>query len=375
MDNITKYINRVAYKFPKGYPDMNNPKEKELLFEMFSKFITEDAEDRVEDTQLSLFPDEELASIDREDIGVLLKNLEGDDEAITYLKKYIKNRPKQKFFTQIANNADINDSTLAGVDAAQELFNILVNNDDVDNFQSYVMRNHFSLAGLKKDGKSNLINDLAKSGVSANSLRDLINFGGTEGGRGVGKAEIALALLLKDVKMMTGDKGDLNWDGNYLEVKGTSGRLGKRDQSISRNIPILKKVDEYEDIANKVRPDLFIPDLIERGEDKAEILKLSKDLAKEMYGRADNIDKVLTSDILDSSLELRKAFQKIYANNYVNAEGVSDFIFVDTTSNFGDYLVKSAGEMEAYIDENPLSFSGPISVKNVSPTTFTNGIK
>ncbi len=375
MDSLTKYINRISYKFPKGYPDVSIPEEKAMLFEMVEKFLAEEADDRVEDAQLSLFPDEELSTLDREDIGVLLKDLEGDDEAITYLKKYIKNRPKQKFFTQVANDASIDKSTLAGVDAAQELFNILVNNDDVDAFQKYIMGNHFSLSGLKKAGKSNLIDDLAKSGVSPNSLRDLINFGGTEGGRGVGKAEIALALLLKDVKMMTGDKGDLSWNGDYLEVKGTSGRLGKRDQTISRNTPLLKKVDEFEDISNKVRPDLFIPDLIERGEDRAEILKLSKDLANEMYPKANNIDRVLTNDVLDSSMAVRKAFQKIYVNNYVNAEGVKDFIFVDTTSSFGDYLVKSGEEMETYIDEKPQTFSGPVSTKSVSPSTFTNGIK
>jgi len=375
MDSLTTYLNRIAYKFPKGYPDISNPKEKKLLFEMVEKFLEEAADDRVEDAQLSLFPDEELKDLDKEDISVLLKDLGDDEEAITYLKKYIRNRPKQKFFTQVASDADINKSTLAGIDAAQELFNILVNNNDVDAFQKYIINNHFSLAGLKKSGKSNLIDDLAKSGISPNSLRDLINFGGTEGGRGVGKAEISLALLLKDVKMMTGGKGDLSWNGDYLEVKGTSGRLGKRDQTISRNTPLLKKVDEFEDISNKVRPDLFIPDLIERGEDRAEILNLSKDLAGEMYPKAANIDKVLTNDVLDSPLGLRKAFQKIYVNNYINAEGVKDFIFVDTASNFGDYLVKSGEEMETYIDENPQTFSGPVSTKSVSPSTFTNGIK
>lgn len=31
MDNITKYLNRIAYKFPKGYPDMNDSKDKIIL--------------------------------------------------------------------------------------------------------------------------------------------------------------------------------------------------------------------------------------------------------------------------------------------------------------------------------------------------------
>ena len=34
MDNITKYLNKVAYKFPKGYPDMNNDQDVLLLEEI-----------------------------------------------------------------------------------------------------------------------------------------------------------------------------------------------------------------------------------------------------------------------------------------------------------------------------------------------------
>ena len=47
MDPITKYLNNIAYKFPKGYPDMNDPKDKVMLFELIEQ-------------QLGLFSDEEL---------------------------------------------------------------------------------------------------------------------------------------------------------------------------------------------------------------------------------------------------------------------------------------------------------------------------
>ena len=41
MDNITKYLNRIAYKFPKGYPDMNNDQDVLLLETLVSKFLGE----------------------------------------------------------------------------------------------------------------------------------------------------------------------------------------------------------------------------------------------------------------------------------------------------------------------------------------------
>ena len=41
MDNITKYLNRIAYKFPKGYPDMNNDQDVLLLETMVSEILGE----------------------------------------------------------------------------------------------------------------------------------------------------------------------------------------------------------------------------------------------------------------------------------------------------------------------------------------------
>ena len=39
MDNITKYLNKVAYKFPKGYPDMNNTQDVFLLESFISEIL------------------------------------------------------------------------------------------------------------------------------------------------------------------------------------------------------------------------------------------------------------------------------------------------------------------------------------------------
>ena len=46
MDNITKYLNRIAYKFPKGYPDMNNDQDVLLLESLISKLGINIGEDQ-----------------------------------------------------------------------------------------------------------------------------------------------------------------------------------------------------------------------------------------------------------------------------------------------------------------------------------------
>jgi hypothetical protein len=39
LDLITKYLNRIAYKFPKGYPDMNNDQDVLLLETLISELL------------------------------------------------------------------------------------------------------------------------------------------------------------------------------------------------------------------------------------------------------------------------------------------------------------------------------------------------
>ena len=39
MDVLDKFFTKYSYKFPKGYPDMNDPKDKEMLFELTYKLV------------------------------------------------------------------------------------------------------------------------------------------------------------------------------------------------------------------------------------------------------------------------------------------------------------------------------------------------
>ena len=41
MDQFDKFIKSVAWKFPKGYPDINDPKDKAMLFELAENFMGE----------------------------------------------------------------------------------------------------------------------------------------------------------------------------------------------------------------------------------------------------------------------------------------------------------------------------------------------
>jgi hypothetical protein len=51
MDVLEKFLNNVSYKFPKGYPDMNDPKDVELLESLIKPYILEAEQSKEESSE------------------------------------------------------------------------------------------------------------------------------------------------------------------------------------------------------------------------------------------------------------------------------------------------------------------------------------
>jgi len=351
--NVTdKLYNEWAWRTKSGTPDLNNPEDKAILDNLISELT------------------EEKKAVSAEDIVQLVSSIANDAEALAFIGKYIRNRPNQSKFFKYINAQNIDSGTLESGDAPQRVFNILADNDDLNNYMSYVKKApSFSQLGYK----GNLVSKLDGM-LSAKTVTALMNIGGQEGGRGVGKAEIGLASLLSDVKMMKGDKGDLDWGGKYLEVKGTAARLGKRDHSFTGGAKILDTAEEY--VRDVSRPDKFMPAIYRNAPDKfKESVKDFKDLLSQVYDK-EMINKYINTDTCQDEGACRVALQKVYAGSYAKREGVSQFIFVDTGSSFGDYLSVTPEELMSYINEKPQTFSTPVNLKNgLAPQVFKNGIK
>ncbi len=351
--NVTdKLYTEWAWRTKSGIPNMNNPEDKAILDNLL-KELTEDK-----------------APVTPDDIVALISSIANDQDALKYIKKYIKNRPNQSSFFEYINSQNIDAGTLESGNAPQRVFNILADNDELDAYMQYIKKAP-SFSDLGTQG--NLISKL--DGIlSSETVTQLINIGGQEGGRGVGKAEVGLSTLVKDVKMMKGGKGDLSWGGKYLEVKGTAARLGKRDHSFTGGAAILDTIQELE--INSTRPDAFMPAI---NDAKPEVFNKSvrdfKQLLNQVYDES-LVNTYITQDACKASDSCRKALQKVYAGSYAKREGVEHFIFVDTSTNFGDYLSVTPDQLMAYIDSNPTGFSSPVNLKDgLAPQVFRNGIK
>jgi hypothetical protein len=358
--NVTdRLYTEWAWRSKTGVPDMNNPDDKAILDKLISELITEE---------------EQAAAISREEIVDLIQSISDDAEALAYIKRYITGRPKQAGFFKAAAEAGITDSTVEGAQAPKALFGILSDNDDLDNFQRYVDSGQILFKDLGVNG--NLISKLKTSGLSTDSITRIINFGGYEGGRGVGKAEVGLALFIKDVGMMTGGKGDLSWGGKYLEVKGTKGRLGKRDGSVESTGKLFDILEEL-GYDNFDKPHEFIAYAATQG-DEGEVFNAAQQFLAKLYPDAKGkINSLISRQNIKDPNELRKAIQKLYMWNYTFNEGVEHFIFVNTgnAGTFGSYYSMSPEALADFIDASPTRFSGPVRMSNTAPQVFPGGIK
>ena len=79
MGVLDKFLKQYSYKFDKGYPDMDNPKDKEMLFEMVNNLIKEEEIESVDDLKVDIIldPKQEAGEIEdkKDDLQDLLKTV------------------------------------------------------------------------------------------------------------------------------------------------------------------------------------------------------------------------------------------------------------------------------------------------------------
>jgi hypothetical protein len=250
VDPITKYLNNIAYKFPKGYPDMNDSKDKTMLFELIEQ-------------QLSLFSDEELATMIKKDTGVDIKDIDNEVELkgafnkmSPELKKRLKIDSPEKL--QVAINKVLN------VRSADPVLQILTDK----NYNPIILKQYTDeITGLIEDIPDkdrekfiqyisnpsqqidfptgvvgNLQTNLEKTGVSKEIVSRIIGHTTQdEGKKGVGMGELALSMLFKNISSATAG-GDLSINGGKFEIKGSPATLGEKPEGFKIDDEKLQKL-------------------------------------------------------------------------------------------------------------------------------------
>jgi|TARA_R110000744_G_scaffold171064_1_gene289474 hypothetical protein len=220
MDIITKYLNNIAYKFPKGYPDMDDPKDKAMLNEIMKNLIKEDEEKK----------------LTKKDLINLINDLDLDDDQVTKLFNRTKNFSTYRPIKKTLDRKNYNPIILKKFSKEiQDLIEDLPKNE-IDDFINY-LQNEDSKIDFPTNTKGNLFKTLTKTGVPDEVINKVIyHTSQDEGKRGVGMGEVGMSLLFKNIGSSTAGKGDLSINGEEFEIKGEGATLGDKPIILSNVI-------------------------------------------------------------------------------------------------------------------------------------------
>jgi hypothetical protein len=205
MDVITEFINKVAYKFPKGYPDINDPADRELLESLMGlNEAEEEDEEKLIDKLIDIIRSSDLS----------------DDELNAYIKSISNKGLTGDLKDKLSKKGYTADSFKVGDKAISYIID-KISDSEAKEFIEYTPK---SFANAPDRGNFSSV-----TGLSQGLVQDLINIepGADAGGSAIGKGELFLALAFSDIDNRGGG-GDLNFEGKNLEVKGTGGRLGQQ---------------------------------------------------------------------------------------------------------------------------------------------------
>jgi len=345
MDNITKFLNKVAYKFPKGYPDINDPLDRDLLESLLGTSLTEAEEEKKEDNKI----DHKERLID------LIKNSDMSSEVAEQIERLLANSTfKPAIIDYIKSKGFTEDKFKVGDSAIDYIFKKL-SATEIDDFIDYI-QDPVKLSSLPRN--SNFSEEL---GLPKNLILDLINIepGQDSGGSSIGKGEVFLGLTFLDVDNRAGG-GDLNWNNKNFEIKGSGGRLGQqggRSTSIPWEEFLVKDIvpeDKKEEFLAASKGTLarsmtvgitMLAEYAKATNTESLLLKNYVKLLENVYYSKGFTQKYIKSfSDLTNADYLKKSINKILFKSYAKKNNVDYFLFFDKESNYRIVSVSNIDE-------------------------------
>jgi len=405
MDIFEKIIRDNSWRFPKGYPDVSNPKDKEFLISIAEHVLEQ---------QLNLFSDDVLDQM-KVDLKITDDDFDTEKELRSILNK-ADSRVKAKYklddpemFEKIVNgimNARLQPELLdllrkKGYNKiildryATELASVFnsVADKDRDKFINYITSDKQKAFAKKPVG--NIKSEIKGTGMNFEDdavFDSLIRFTTQDEKKlGVGMGELALAMLFNNVGAAQ-SKGDLTLDDEEFEIKGYNAKLGRDPSAYKVNADDLaklgiKRVDGKRGDKNFTQ--MFLgdreyslnkfPDLLEKLYEKAEDKKQFKqDVFNLLTAKpgpslpADAVKYRLDQTDFTNSDNIQKNIGLMNFIRYAKEEGFPHFLVHDmgqsSGPSTGEYVYVS-GTPEVMSDklfDSPAYFQD-IGLNNVNP--------
>ena len=365
--SIDELLNEWSYRTKKGYPSVDDPSDILILKEILGKLnlpsnsIILKLREQEETIPLSLNEEENQDTTpSKDDLIKLIQNAKLNDSQVQKLFKNISGFAyKDSILSFVNSKGFTSDKFKTGDIAIETIFNG-ISDSNINEFIQYIKKPR-TLSSLDLSG-----NFVSQLGLSPNLVEDLINIepGADAGGSSVGKAEVFLGLMFSDVDNNV-SKGDLNWNGKNLEVKGTGGRLGQQAGRGNDNKETIENaakqlldgevLDEYVNYLSTIKYSMVfsIKKLYETATENGKSISDVKKIIQSALNRA-FYDKGVASmyfndpsDFTDPD-RVKKNLIKVNSRSYAIKTDVNAFLFLNSSN--GDYVIVDMAELDDAID-------------------------
>jgi hypothetical protein len=337
MDSLDLFFKKYAYKFPKGYPDLND-KNDTMLLEKLLRIIginlkEEKDRDKDYDTEIMSL----LKSIDDENVK---------KKVLNYLKKKdtTEDDKTYKELENILNKKGLSSNLI------ELIFLYATTLYQEDKLLEYIKSPTLKL--IEEGG--NLKNQVKEIGFDDRFINKIFTIKPTEGGKGIGFGEVPLILFFDGKKVKI---GDVEIDDKLNEVKGNGGRFstgkGKgREGNITSTYEKLK--EKYPKEYQTNLSDYILEILNEYPEAEEDINKQ----INEIYSGSENYK--ITKENVAKDLLVK------YVASYINMYPSQKYILISRNGNY-----------KLYTEENLIGAvnEGKIEFTNITPSTSYPQIK
>jgi hypothetical protein len=340
MNTLDLFFKKYSYKFPKGYPDLNDEQDVKILNNL------------LEGMGINLNEKEkpESKDYDSEILNLLttLSDEEAKNKVIKYLEKINKKEDKEdeeveKELEKELKLKEFNKETTEYVLLLASKYNI------TEELEDYLKSNKLlSFNDLNKKGN---LYDLikVKTDFPEGFIKRIIGYTPSEGNKSLGIGEIALALFFDAKKQKV---GDIKINDKMIELKGSNARFPGIGIGRSGDISLL-----YQDLA-KIYPGIklksrdsslstYITKILTQNPDSLDFINNELD---KLYPNADNI-KLKKEDIPN----IKNILYKKYITNYINLHPENNYYMLISSNTF-NYDLYTPDELIDSVEKGNIPF-------------------
>ena len=197
---------------------------------------------------------------------------------------------------------------------------------------------------------TNLVELIKQTGFNEEFINNIIGIVPSESGNGIGKSEMALILFFKNAAKSKKYKGDININGDIIEIKGSYARFPGKGIGRGGNIQkLFSYLDKTYEVPRVSHLSEYVKKIYNLTSDKELFLK---DINFKLNNIYPNSDINVTSDNLNN---LKNTLILKYVSSYINTKQSDYYLLI--SSNTNNYNIYNGNELKAKAVKGNINFT------------------